>query len=522
MRVSWPKRRNPREACGVLTDVGSRHPAGIGLGFLLIGVIVSGCGPSALRTEGTAASTSAAAPPIRNGESGARDARASSGALWPAGRTGDSVTYDPVRGNLLIFGGSEGTTWTWDGKRWTARVPPVSPAARQDALLAFDTAHRVVVLFGGVGLNDTWTWDGKAWAEQHPPTSPPARESAAMAYDPRMGTVILMGGSDNRGSLHDMWSWNGTTWTELHPNRLPQLVSEGMADDGSRLIVTGASFGEVNGRYLSQTWAWDGSSWTALHPPVNLPLDYGYSFAGDPKRGTVLFFGGGMGLIHQDTWVWDGSTWARQHPLTSPPARVLGHLVYDTRLGRALLYGGAGENGQTLGDLWAWDGSNWSQVEAGPAPESTGQPTKPAAVSMSPAAAAANIRMVVSTTHPLLLPSWLPADLAEVQVIATVEGFNVHYVNDGRDKRVSLGLVVPNPPPGGPNERSTPVLLLGVPATYHVDDATVSLSHRYLMWSQPGTGPAANKLKSGGLPYFLSADGLTDAEFWQIANSLKG
>jgi hypothetical protein len=62
----------------------------------------------------------------------------------------------------------------------------------------------------------------------------------------------------------------------------------------------------------------------------------------------------------------------------------------------------------------------------------------------------------------------------------------------------------------------------GVLATYDVGDATVSLSQRSLEWTQPGTGPATAWLKSGGLPYFLSADGLTDAEFWQVANSLKG
>ena len=35
------------------------------------------------------------------------------------------------------------------------------------------------------------------------------------------------------------------------------------------------------------------------------------------------------------------------------------------------------------------------------------------------------------------------------------------------------------------------------------------------MWSEGGSP------KSGGAPYFLSAVGLTDQEFWQVANSLK-
>jgi hypothetical protein len=455
------------------------------------------------------------------------------GATWPAVRASASVTYDPVRRNLFVFGGTAdfrtefNDTWTWDGKHWTERHPPIRPATRQDGLVAFDASRRVVVLFGGrskgVDRNDTWTWDGKSWTEQHPATTPPARGSAAMAYDAKSGTVLLVGGATNRGLLNDMWSWNGVIWTELHPTSVPQLSGAGMAEGRSGLVISGTPPNHVDGRFTGQTWAWDGVSWTALHLTVSLPLDYGYSFAGDPIGGTVLFFGGGMGLIHQDTWVWDGSTWTHRHPLTSPPERTFGHLAYDTSLGRTLLYGGEGASGQWLGDIWAWDGLTWNQVDPGPPmPVSTAQPGKGSISKMTPTEATAAIRTALQGTHPVLLPSWLPADVVEAQVSASEGGFGVKYVSDNRDKLVLLGIVVPNPPPGGPNERSTQVRLLGVPATYFVYDATVPLSQRYLMWTQPGTGPAAGQLKGGGLPYFLSADGLTDAEFWQVANSLKG
>jgi hypothetical protein len=40
------------------------------------------------------------------------------------------------------------------------------------------------------------------------------------------------------------------------------------------------------------------------------------------------------------------------------------------------------------------------------------------------------------------------------------------------------------------------------------------------MWNEPGT-TAEQVMKVPGVPYFLSADGLTDAEFWQMANSLR-
>ena len=57
-------------------------------------------------------------------------------------------------------------------------------------------------------------------------------------------------------------------------------------------------------------------------------------------------------------------------------------------------------------------------------------------------------------------------------------------------------------------------------AEYFVYDATDALSNRWLMWIEPGT-MANPQLKVPGVPYFLSATGLTDAEFWQVANSLR-
>jgi hypothetical protein len=56
-------------------------------------------------------------------------------------------------------------------------------------------------------------------------------------------------------------------------------------------------------------------------------------------------------------------------------------------------------------------------------------------------------------------------------------------------------------------------------AEYFVYDTTAPTSQRYLSWIEPGsmTNP---QLADPGVPYFLSATGLTDQEFWQVANSL--
>jgi len=81
--------------------------------------------------------------------------------------------------------------------------------------MAYDSAHRKVVLFGGSdssssSLGDTWVWDGTNWTQNFPATSPPARAFHSMAYDAARGQVVLFGGcctSASGGDFNDTWVW---------------------------------------------------------------------------------------------------------------------------------------------------------------------------------------------------------------------------------------------------------------------------------------------------------------------------
>ncbi|MHB8263607.1 MAG: hypothetical protein ACYDGY_07655, partial [Acidimicrobiales bacterium] len=89
-----------------------------------------------------------------------------------------------------------------------------SPPARSEDSMAYDSATRQVVLFGGYGyttkpngklsytlLGDTWTWNGATWTQQHPAKSPPALFGGSMAYDSATRQVVLFGGGKTvRGS----------------------------------------------------------------------------------------------------------------------------------------------------------------------------------------------------------------------------------------------------------------------------------------------------------------------------------
>jgi len=46
----------------------------------------------------------------------------------------------------------------------------------------------------GRNLGDTWVWNGAHWIRKTPPTSPPPRFGHAMAYDTARREVVLFGG----------------------------------------------------------------------------------------------------------------------------------------------------------------------------------------------------------------------------------------------------------------------------------------------------------------------------------------
>jgi Galactose oxidase, central domain len=92
---------------------------------------------------------------------------------------------------------------------WVQLASANSPPARSYLAMTYDPVSGKVIAFGGFDgtgyLNDTWTFDGKSWAQIAPRVSPPAREGAGMTYDAFLHRVILFGGQDNNGYFNDTW-----------------------------------------------------------------------------------------------------------------------------------------------------------------------------------------------------------------------------------------------------------------------------------------------------------------------------
>jgi len=95
----------------------------------------------------------------------------------PAPRNDFGMVYDSARKCMVLFGGIQNSqqeatalpnqTWEWDGKRWTERQD-IGPSSRLDPGMAFDSARNRVVLFGGSN-GSTETWEYMEW----PPAAVP-------------------------------------------------------------------------------------------------------------------------------------------------------------------------------------------------------------------------------------------------------------------------------------------------------------------------------------------------------------
>ena len=152
-------------------------------------------------------------------------------------------------------------------------------------------------------------------------------------------------------------------------------------------------------------------------------------------------------------------------------------------------------------------------------------PARAPIASMSVTGAHAFVRAQVTQSAPVLLPeaATLPAGVKS-DVMARSDSFSITY-SDEQGVRIFLGLVAANPGPMTARGTQRTLTFRGDPkAVAQIDDASLPQGHRFIIWREPATKVAPSSgeydVRAGVLPYFLASDGIDDAEFWKIANSL--
>ena len=244
--------------------------------------------------------------------------------------------FDPWRGRTVLFGDQDdgAETWEWDGREWVRKctAPPCSddvPPGRSGGMAAWVGPEGKVMLHGGPGLADTWGWDGDQWELLHDGTGLwelQARQEACLTYVPGQGALVFGGWAASQGpSYNNIWAW------------------EPDADQWTQQTVNDNQFPEQR-------------SWAAC--------------AGDAVTQRLLVFGGAVHNssvpVPESLPAWGSLGWedlcSEQGCLSGAPrVRTSAMMVKNLNDHRFYMFGGtvAGDRSK---EFWRWGGSAWTRL----------------------------------------------------------------------------------------------------------------------------------------------------------------
>jgi hypothetical protein len=329
----------------------------------------------------------------------------------PGPRFYDTLVYDSLGDQMLVFGGTDSTaeadTWALHlaGPEWE-KISAGGPPARWIHAAIFDPLRRRMIVFGGLSaytsaLNDTWDLSldpQPVWRQTVPPISnpPSARHDYAAAYDPIRRRLVLFGGNTCAGACYegDTWLLNLSgppIWTKTDALGPAPRFGATMVYDSARdrmLLFGGGSAtpcGEDQCLFnLNDTWALPlaGSlQWEPVSAGGQLPPErYYHSAIYDPVRDRMLIYGGDGYNLFADLWALTFAGTPTWHMLTAagatPGQRYEHAALYDPLRDRMLLVGGV-DFTKWYNDVWDLslaDPLSWTQLApTGPAPAPRGR-----------------------------------------------------------------------------------------------------------------------------------------------------
>lgn len=249
---------------------------------------------------------------------------------------------------------------------WRKLDPEFVPEGRDDHMMAFDSDHGYIVLFGGDNAGaGTWIWDGETWRDLDLEVNPAPRREAAMVYDTWRKRIVMFGGYDFTLLNNVTWQldletkeWNGQVYEESPTGRADFAMAfhEGIG----LTILQGGDNSE------GSTWAFDGEKWFTLVDEEDGPgRRWGHTMAYDSKRQRVVLFGGVSAIneILNDTWEFDGQQWLDVTPADGSPPRMRDHaMAYDSARGVTVVFGGRDAESEGFDQTWEWDGQSWREI----------------------------------------------------------------------------------------------------------------------------------------------------------------
>jgi hypothetical protein len=306
--------------------------------------------------------------------------------LWPtenlpAARSSHTAIYDPVRDRMIVYGGVTNSgasvytddVWTLSlsvDPEWTRILEQTStgPIYGGGSSAIYDPVRDQMIVFGGYCAgapnygysNDVWTLNlsgAPSWHRRSPlGPLPGVRCSHSAIYDPVRDRLLVFGGYYVfSGYLHDVWalSLSGTmAWTQLHPSGyLPQGRAGHVAAYDplrDRMLIFGGAYGTSTS--FDDTWALslaDTSTWTLLTPTGPAPQRSSEPGFYDPIRDRLVVFGysWGSSMLNdvRALSLADPPSWSTLSPAGAPArSRNGSSVIYDPTRDCAVIFGGNG------------------------------------------------------------------------------------------------------------------------------------------------------------------------------------
>jgi len=292
----------------------------------------------------------------------------------PTPRAQHAAIYDAPRDRMLVFGGSDPTTFSrqlWSlslggTPTWTLLSPTgqVLPSTNNVAAIYDPVRDRMVILDCRLSSNHVWAVSLSSLFTTRPSIpgpQPPAGEYRAV-YAPLLDQIQMFGGVDD-----GVWSLSLSGTLAWSHDLLPRPGKGGdhtavVDPTRQRMLVYGVPGGGV--------WAYSTAGvarWTQIHPTG--PPGAFFTAIADPVRDRMLVFGGSFGTPTNDLWEFalDGSGWTLLAPTGTPPSARSNHAaILDPLRDRMLVFGGYPTDVQTYALDLATD--SWSVLTAAGTP----------------------------------------------------------------------------------------------------------------------------------------------------------
>jgi hypothetical protein len=287
----------------------------------------------------------------------------------PMARKDHALAYDAEAGIVYLFGGRAAGAplndlWRFqlDTRQWTRLEAAGGPPARFGHNTAFDPVRHQLVVFGGQAgatfFDDVWGYTAsQGWVRLGNMTGPSARYGAGGALDPASGSFYVTHGFTSQGRFDDTWRFALAQpgWSNASPSGAKPLARCLLRAvwDGSEqaLLLFG---GQSNSSpFHNDFWRLTpGGQWTEVRADPRPSARNLYAADYDGAANRLLLFGGRTQAGNaDDLWSFSNGAWSRLDAGSGPAARNSHDAVYLPDRQALAVFGGSTDQGEQ-NDLW--------------------------------------------------------------------------------------------------------------------------------------------------------------------------